>query len=116
MSLSLPKLNRLQRKVVLIILVMVVVPMLVAGALASAWVSSNFEERLQRWIEESAVVAQTWLQDYQNDAILLGRVPAEDPEFIVNLDVAEPTPPRRSRTSSSAGRRGWRGICRGWRV
>ncbi len=92
MSLSLPKLNRLQRKVVLIILVMVVVPMLVAGALASAWVSSNFEKRLQRWIEESAVVAQTWLQDYQNDAILLGRVLAEDPEFIVNLDSAEPTP------------------------
>ncbi|MBI5612919.1 MAG: HAMP domain-containing protein [Gammaproteobacteria bacterium] len=92
MPLNLPKLNRLQRKVVLIILVMVVVPMLVAGALASAWVSSNFEERLQRWIEESAVVAQTWLQDYQNDAILLGHVLADDPEFIVNLDSAEPTP------------------------
>ncbi|OGI44940.1 MAG: hypothetical protein A2150_00815 [Candidatus Muproteobacteria bacterium RBG_16_64_11] len=92
MPLNLPKLNRLQRKVVLIILVMVVVPMLVAGALASAWVSSNFEERLQRWIEESAVVAQTWLQDYQSDAILLGHVLADDPEFIVNLDSAEPTP------------------------
>ena len=40
-------LNRLQRKVVNTILVMVVVPMLVAGMLASEWVSSNFEERLQ---------------------------------------------------------------------
>lgn len=92
MPLNLPKLNRLQRKVMLIILVMVVVPMLVAGVLASAWVSSNFEGRLQRWIEESAVVAQTWLQDYQSDAILLGHVLADDPEFIVNLDSAEPTP------------------------
>ena len=92
MPLSLLTLNRLQRKVVLIILVMVVVPMLVAGALASAWVSSNFEKRLQRWIEDSAMVAQTWLQDYQSDAILLGHVLADDPEFIVNLDSSEPSP------------------------
>jgi len=92
MPLRLTTLNRLQRKVVLIILVMVVVPMLVAGALASAWVSSNFERRLQRWIEDSAMVAQTWLQDYQSDAILLGHVLADDPEFIVNLDSSEPIP------------------------
>lgn len=92
MPLGLPSLNRLQRKVVFIILVMVVVPMLVAGALASAWVSSNFELRLQRWIEDSAMVAQTWLQDYQSDAILLGHVLADDPEFIVNLDSSEPSP------------------------
>ena len=63
-------LNRLQRKVVNTILVMVVVPMLVAGMLASEWVSSNFEERLQRWIEDSSPAGQTWLRAYQNDADL----------------------------------------------
>ena len=79
-------LNRLQRKVVNTILVMVVVPMLVAGMLASEWVSSNFEERLQRWIEEAAPAGNTWLRAYQNDAVMLGRVLADDPDFINALD------------------------------
>ena len=79
-------LNRLQRKVVNTILVMVVVPMLVAGMLASEWVSSNFEERLQRWIEDSAPAGETWLRAYQNDAVMLGRVLADDPEFVAALD------------------------------
>ena len=79
-------LNRLQRKVVNTILVMVVVPMLVAGFLAAEWVSSNFEERLQRWIEDSAHVGETWLRAYQNDAVMLGAVLADDPEFVSALD------------------------------
>jgi len=79
-------LNRLQRKVVNTILVMVVVPMLVAGMLASEWVSSNFEERLQRWIEDSAPAGETWLRAYQNDAVMLGRVLADDPDFVTALD------------------------------
>jgi signal transduction histidine kinase len=78
--------NRLQRKVVNTILVMVVVPMLVAGYLASEWVSSNFEVRLQRWIEDSAPAAETWLRAYQNDAVMLGAVLADDPEFVAALD------------------------------
>jgi signal transduction histidine kinase len=79
-------LNRLQRKVVNTILVMVVVPMLVAGYLAAEWVSSNFEERLQRWIEDSAHVGETWLRAYQNDSVMLGGVLADDPEFVAALD------------------------------
>jgi len=79
-------LNRLQRKVVNTILVMVVVPMLVAGVLAAEWVSSNFEERLQRWIEDSAPAGNTWLHAYQSDAVMLGRVLADDPDFVAELD------------------------------
>lgn len=78
--------NRLQRKVVNTILVMVVIPMLVAGYLASEWVSSNFEARLQRWIEDSAPAAETWLRAYQNDAVMLGAVLADDPEFVAAMD------------------------------
>jgi signal transduction histidine kinase len=84
--LLLPSLNRLQRKVVNTILVMVVVPMLVAGYVAAEWVSSNFEDRLQRWIEDSAHVGETWLRAYQNDALMLGAVLAEDPEFLAALE------------------------------
>jgi len=79
------RLNRLQRKVINTILVMVVVPMLVAGYLASEWVSRNFEDRLQRWIEESAHVGETWLQAYQSDSVMLGGVLADDPEFVAAL-------------------------------
>jgi hypothetical protein len=79
-------LNRLQRKVINTIVVMVVVPMLVAGWLASEWVSSNFEGRLQSWIEESAPAGKTWLRAYQNDAVMLGKVLADDPDFVRALD------------------------------
>jgi len=79
-------LNRLQRKVVIAILVLVVVPMLSAAILASEWVSSNFEDRLQRWIEDSARVGETWLRAYQNDATMLGAVLRDDPEFVSSLN------------------------------
>jgi signal transduction histidine kinase len=84
-------LNRLQRKVVNTILVMVVVPMLVAGIVAAEWVSSNFEDRLQRWIEDSARVGETWLRAYQNDAVMLGGVLADDPEFVAALEGGDMT-------------------------
>lgn len=79
-------LNRLQRKVVNTLLVVVVIPMLVAGFLAAEWVSSNFEERLQRWIEDSAPAGETWLRAYQNDSVMLGKVLADDPDFVAALD------------------------------
>lgn len=82
-------LNRLQRKVLLVILAIVVVPMLVAGAFAAAWVSSYFEQRLEQWIVEAARVDQTWLKAYQNDAIMLGGVLADEPGFIARLDRGE---------------------------
>ncbi len=78
--------DRLQRKVLYTILVMVVVPMLVAGYLAAEWVSSNFEERLQRWIEDSAHAGETWLRAYQNDSVMLGGVLVDDPDFVAALD------------------------------
>jgi signal transduction histidine kinase len=79
-------LNRLQRKVVNTVLVMVVVPMLAAAVLASEWVSSNFEGRLQSWIADAAHGGETWLRAYQNDAVMLGAVLADDPDFISAID------------------------------
>lgn len=77
--------NRLQRKVVLVILAIVVLPMLLAGALAAAWVSSYFESRIEQWIVEAARVDQTWLKAYQNDAVMLGGVLAKEPAFIATV-------------------------------
>jgi signal transduction histidine kinase len=83
------QLNRLQRKVLLVILTIVVVPMLVAGAFASEWVSSFFEKRLEQWIVEAARVDQTWLKAYQNDAVMLGGVLADQADFVARLDRGE---------------------------
>ena len=83
------KLNRLQRKVLLVILAMVVVPMLVAGAVASEWASSYFEARLAQWITEAARVDQIWLRSYQNDGLMLGQALAHDPVFRHSLQTGQ---------------------------
>lgn len=75
------ELGRLQRKVLIVVSVIVVVPMLVAGWLASEWVSTSFERRLEQWIVDAARGNQNWLQAYQNDAVMLGRVLADDPVY-----------------------------------
>ena len=76
------ELGRLQRKVLIVVSVIVVVPMLVAGWLASEWVSTSFERRLEQWIVDAARGNQNWLQAYQNDAVMLGRVLADDPAYV----------------------------------
>jgi len=78
--------GRLQRKTLWVILAIVVIPMLIAGGVASAWVSRSFEERLQKWISEAAVSGQEWLHAYQDDAALIGRIIADDPEFHATLE------------------------------
>ncbi len=88
------RLNRLQRKVLLLILAIMVVPMLGAAMLASEWVSSGFEARLERYIVDAARVDTTWLRAYQNDAVMLGGELADDPKFIARLDNGDPDPVR----------------------
>jgi signal transduction histidine kinase len=98
-SLSFLRLGRLQRKVLVAVSVIVLVPMLAAGWLASEWVSRSFEQRLEQWITDAARANQNWLEAYQNDAVMLGRVLADDPVYLKRLR-AEPeeaifTPVRR---------------------
>jgi signal transduction histidine kinase len=99
MPLRLFGLGRLQRKVLLVISVIVIVPMLVAGWLAAEWVSISFEKRLEQWIVDAARANQNWLQAYQNDAVMLGRVLADDPAYVANIErnpeEAIPPPVRR---------------------
>ncbi len=85
-------LNRLQRKVLLLILAIIVVPMLGAAMLASEWVSSGFEERLKHYIVDAARVDQTWLRAYQNDAVMFGGILAQDPAFLARLNAGDPNP------------------------
>ncbi|HKQ29841.1 MAG TPA: HAMP domain-containing sensor histidine kinase [Burkholderiales bacterium] len=93
------KLGQLQRKVLAIVTVIVIVPMLVAGWFAAEWVSTSFEQRLEQWIADAARGNQSWLQAYQNDAVMLGRVLADDPKYVRTLedgaDKLMPAPVRR---------------------
>src|SRR3989337_2006574 len=92
-------LGQLQRKVLLVVSIIVIVPMLVAGWFAAEWVSSSFEERIEQWIRDAARANQNWLQAYQNDAVMLGRVLADDPGYVANIErnpeEAIPLPVRR---------------------
>jgi signal transduction histidine kinase len=78
-------LGQLQRKVLAIVSIIVIVPMLVAGWFAAEWVAKSFERRLEQWIADAARGNQSWLQAYQNDAVMLGRVLADDPNYIRTL-------------------------------
>lgn len=86
-------LNRLQRKVLAVILTIVVVPMLAAGAIAAEWVSSHFEHRLEQWIIEASRVDRIWLKAYQNDAAMLGHTLARDKSYQQRLTKGDPIPP-----------------------
>ncbi|MHB1951345.1 MAG: sensor histidine kinase [Acidiferrobacteraceae bacterium] len=99
------KLNRLQRKVFLVILAMVIVPMLAAGFAAAQWVSSYFEHRLAQWITEAARVDQIWLKAYQNDALMLGDTLARDPRFVARVEHGGPAllPPSLRRVAEQLG-------------
>ena len=94
--------GRLRRKVQIIVSVIVIIPMLVAGWLAAEWVSKSFEKRLEVWIVDAARANQNWLQAYQNDAVMLGRVLADDPVYVPGLalypDTSLPSPVRRIAT------------------
>jgi signal transduction histidine kinase len=80
------KLGQLQRKLLWVISTIVIVPMLVAGWLASQWVAKSFEERIEQWITDAARVNQSWLQAYQSGALKLGRVLAEDQRYLEAIE------------------------------
>ncbi len=84
---------RLQKRIIVILLAVVIVPMLVAGGFATVWVSSSFEARIQQWLAEAVRSGQQWLEANQNDATLLGRILADDPAFVTSL-TRDPRHPR----------------------
>jgi len=64
-------LNRLQRKVLLVILVIVVVPMLVTGVLSASWITARMEDSIESWIREAAQLNQNWLATLHGNGQLL---------------------------------------------
>ncbi len=85
MIFHLPRFDRLQNKVLMAILAIVVVPMLFAAVLVSTWVSSQFENTLERWLGEAARANQNWLSAYQSDALMLGEVLSRNQYYLGEL-------------------------------
>jgi len=63
-------LNRLQRKVLLVVVLIILLPMLVTGVLSAAWIAGRIDDSIERWIREAAQVNQTALADLHKNAQL----------------------------------------------
>lgn len=84
--LALLKLNRLQRKVLLVVLVIILVPMVITGLVSASWITARMDESTERWIREAAQVNSDWLDRLNNNAQLFAdlydHVAGKHPEFV----------------------------------
>jgi len=80
-------LNRLQRKVLLVVLVIILVPMLVTGVLSASWVTSRMGDSIASWIREAAQVNSNWLHRVNDYGLLFAdlfdTVVGDQPHFAV---------------------------------
>ena len=67
-------LNRLQRKVLLVITLIILVPMLITGTLSASWISNRIDDSIERWIREATQVDETVLEDLHKNARLFADV------------------------------------------
>ena len=63
-------LNKLQRKVLLVIVLIILVPMLVTGVLSGRWVSARIDESIEHWVRESTQLDEGALSDLHRNARL----------------------------------------------
>jgi signal transduction histidine kinase len=88
-------LNRLQRKVLLVVLVIILVPMLVTGVLSASWVTARMDDSIARWIREASQVNSNWLHTVNNYgrlfADLFDEVAGDQPRFAAGQS---PIPPQ----------------------
>ena len=84
--LALLKLNRLQRKVLLVVLVIILVPMVITGLVSASWITARMEVSTERWIREAAQVNSDWLDRLNNNAQLFADLydhsAAKPPHFV----------------------------------
>jgi len=79
-------LNRLQRKVLLVVLVIILVPVLVTGVVSAWWVTGRMDDSIERWIREAAQVNSNWLESVNRNSRLFAdlyndRAAGKAPQF-----------------------------------
>ncbi len=67
-------LNRLQRKVLLVIVAIVLAPMVITGTLSASWIAGRMEDSIERWIREAEQVNQAALANLHHNARLFADV------------------------------------------
>lgn len=96
--------NRLQRKVMLVILVIIVVPMLVTGRLSASWIAARTDESIERWIREAAEVNKASLSRIHEHSRLFADVLEETAHGDLRLDDgATPIPPQLWKLANELG-------------
>jgi signal transduction histidine kinase len=93
--LALPNLNRLQRKVLFVIIVIIVVPMLITGWFSAAWITGRTDESIEHWIREAAQVNKDSLDRIHENSRLFADVLEETTQGLLNLEAGQspvPTP------------------------
>lgn len=70
-------LNRLQQKVLAVIVVIILIPMLITGVLSGRWVSARIDESIEHWVRESAQLDESALSDLHRNARLFANAIAE---------------------------------------
>ncbi len=63
--------NRVQRKVLQVVVVIIVVPMLIASLLSASWIADHMNASIEHWIREAAQVNRNWLETIQVNATTL---------------------------------------------
>jgi signal transduction histidine kinase len=63
-------LNLLQRKVLLVIVLIILVPMLITGTLSARWITGRIDNSIEHWIRESAQIEESTLEDLHRNARL----------------------------------------------
>lgn len=67
-------LNRLQRKVLLVMAVIVLAPMLITAVLSAAWISGRFDDFIEGWMREAVQLERQTLADLHKNARLFADV------------------------------------------
>jgi nitrogen fixation/metabolism regulation signal transduction histidine kinase len=70
-------LNKLQRKVLLVIVLIILIPMLITGVLSGRWVTSRVDTSIENWVRESAQLDETALSELHKNARLFADTVSE---------------------------------------
>jgi len=82
-------LNKLQRKVLLVIVLIILLPMLITGVLSARWISTGIDDSIEHWVRESAQLDESALADLHKNARLFSDVFNEVTEGFLTIRSGE---------------------------
>ncbi len=101
---ALLNLNRLQRKVLLVIIVIIVVPMLITGWFSASWIAGRTDESIEHWIREAAQVNKDSLDRIHENSRLFADVLEESTQGELNLEAGQSPVPNAALAAGQAAR------------